>query len=262
MISYTRGHKRGGSLLNKLINKLPFELHIPKYQFCGPGTDIHKRLKRGHRGINPLDSACMQHDIVYSKNTDLKTRHIADKALRDKALARITAKDSSLGERTAALGVAGIMHAKQKLGMGMRKKRNVKKVTLKSVIRKAKMAIKRSGSKDVNTAMNTALKSVKSEKNIKASRIIPIPKRGGILPLIPIFAGLSALGALAGGASSIVSAVNKAKSAQQQLDESTRHNKTMESIALGKGLRIKRYKKGYGLYLQPHSYYLNKKNFQ
>ena len=255
--------RRGHGLVNTLINKLPFELHIPTYKFCGPGTKLKERLKRGDRGINQLDDACRTHDIAYATSKDLESRHQADKVLRDQALLRVSAKDSSVGERIAALGIAGVMHSKRKLGMGMRKKKkNVKKTTLTSVIRKAKMAIRKKPSKDFKIVADTALQAVKSSRNIKPSRIIPIPKTGGILPLIPIFAGLSALGALAGGASSIATAVNKAKSAQQKLAEDERHNKQMESIALGKGVHIKRYKKGYGLFLQPNSFYLNKKNFR
>ena len=33
-------------LLNHTINTFPFELHIPGYQFCGPGTHLEKRLAR------------------------------------------------------------------------------------------------------------------------------------------------------------------------------------------------------------------------
>lgn len=29
--------KRGSGLVNKLIDKLPFELHLPGYNYCGPG---------------------------------------------------------------------------------------------------------------------------------------------------------------------------------------------------------------------------------
>lgn len=31
-------NQRGKGLVNRLINKLPFELHIPGCQYCGPGT--------------------------------------------------------------------------------------------------------------------------------------------------------------------------------------------------------------------------------
>jgi len=66
------------SLLNRAINALPFELHIPGYQFCGPGTHLEKRLARGDRGINSLDAACREHDIAYSRSNDLAERHVAD----------------------------------------------------------------------------------------------------------------------------------------------------------------------------------------
>lgn len=36
--------RKGSGLLNTLINKLPVELHIPTYNFCGPGTSLNKRL--------------------------------------------------------------------------------------------------------------------------------------------------------------------------------------------------------------------------
>lgn len=82
----------------------------------------------------------------------------------------------------------------------------------------------------------------------KKKRIIPTPtKIGGFLPLIPIFAGLSALGALATGASSIAKAVKDSKASTQQLKERERHNKVMEVIAAGKGLHLKPYKEGRGL---------------
>ena len=54
-------NRRGKGLLNKVINKLPVELHILGYQYCGPGTKLRKRLSRGDPGINPLDTACKEH---------------------------------------------------------------------------------------------------------------------------------------------------------------------------------------------------------
>ena len=65
-------------------------------------------------------------------------------------------------------------------------------------------------------------------------RILRMPdKIGGSLPfLVTLFAGLSATGALAGGAAGVSKAVNDARSAREQLKENKRHNTTMESIAL------------------------------
>ena len=49
-----------------------------------------------------------RHDIAYSRSNDLTDRHAADKVLADKALGRVTARDSALSERaTAAAGSLG-----------------------------------------------------------------------------------------------------------------------------------------------------------
>ncbi|XP_058986227.1 uncharacterized protein LOC131806273 [Musca domestica] len=81
-------HVQGGGLVNKLINSLPVELHLPGYQFCGPGTKLEKRIQRGDQGINPLDAACRAHDIAYSQNKDIEQRHIADRELTERAWER------------------------------------------------------------------------------------------------------------------------------------------------------------------------------
>lgn len=251
------------SFLNEAINKLPFELHFPGYQFCGPGTKLKKRLSRGEVGINSLDAACREHDIAYSLHKkDLKRRHDADRLLEEKAWQRVKAPDASFGEKSAAWTVTNVMKVKRKLGMGV-KKRKVKQVNFNThVIRKVKDALKRSGVKDLQLGANVALsaakqviKTVGGKRKVKLPRVIAIPKRGGFLPLLPaIFAGLSALGGLAGGAAGIVKAVNEAKDATKKLQESERHNQMMEAIALGKSkgsaLYLKPYKKGLGLYLK------------
>ena len=36
----------GGSLLNKFINNLPVEMHLPGHNFTGPGTKLNKRLPK------------------------------------------------------------------------------------------------------------------------------------------------------------------------------------------------------------------------
>lgn len=56
----------GNGVINRLIGKLPFELHIPGYNYCGPGTKLEKRLKRGDKGVNKVDEVCKKHDIDYS----------------------------------------------------------------------------------------------------------------------------------------------------------------------------------------------------
>lgn len=203
---------KGAGLLNKTINALPIELHIPGYQFCGPGTRLQQRLANGDTGINPLDVACREHDIAYSSHKDLEKRHVADSVLAEKARQRITAKDSSLGEKVSATAVWAAMKAKTKLGMGVKK--NARKKTVRSS---------------------------EAKKRKKTRRIMPIAKRGGFIPfLLP---ALSALGALSGGAAGIAKAVNDAKAAKKQLEEAQRHNKAME----GRGLYLSPYKRGKGM---------------
>lgn len=201
--------KKGGGLLNRVINAFPFELHIPGYQFCGPGTRLNKRLARGDRGINPLDAACREHDIAYLRSNDLDTRHIADKILAEKARGRVIAKDSTFGERAAATAVWAAMNVKRKIGMGIK----------------------------------TMIKT-KKRTTMKKRRILPTAKRGGILPILPL---LGVLGSLAGGAAGIAKAVNDNKAAQRQLQEIRRHNHAIEGHGLylapykrGQGIRKKK----------------------
>ena len=122
----------GGSLLNRTINALPFELHIPGYQFCSPGTRLTKQLARDDAGINPLDAACRKHDIAYFRSNDLTDRHATDKVLAEDARKRVTVRDSALSERAAAAAVWVAMKAK--IGMGMKSK---KKTTMRKKQRKS-----------------------------------------------------------------------------------------------------------------------------
>lgn len=109
------------SVLNKGIDLLPWELHLPGgYRYCGPGTRLRERLARGDRGINGLDEACKAHDIAYSKYRDNTNRALADKELAERAWQRFKASDSSVGEKAAAWAVTTAMKAKAKLGGGGR----------------------------------------------------------------------------------------------------------------------------------------------
>ncbi|KAF2886694.1 hypothetical protein ILUMI_19479 [Ignelater luminosus] len=252
--------KLGRGLVNSLINNLPVELHIPGYNYCGPGTKLQERLQRGDPGVNPLNHFCKLHDIAYSQYKDLENRHRADKVLEDAAWQRVKSRNSSLGEKVAALAVTGVMKAKRKLCMGIKKRCNKKRNTGKrkalpfkgGFLKKLINVTKTHSGKDkdlIKQAIGAAKRIIKDaggKKKIRLPRIIEIPKRGGVLPLIPIFAGLSALGALAGGATSIAKTVSEVKNAQNQFAEAARHNRTMEAIAMGKK------KSGGTLYLKPH----------
>lgn len=68
------------------------EMHIPGYNFCGPGTNVWRRLRENVESIDELDRACKRHDLVTeprgpytSKGVPRKLR-AADKRLRDTAL--------------------------------------------------------------------------------------------------------------------------------------------------------------------------------
>lgn len=209
-------------------------------------------MAKGDPGINPLDVACREHDIAY---TDTKDRSVADKKLQKFALKRAFSKNASIGERLTALGVSAAMKAKRMLtkkGTGINNKNTVKptkkQITFNHVIKNAKTEIKRAKPETIDSAVKVAIKSVQKSrkgKQIKVPRIIKLPAHsGGVLPLIPIFAGLGALGSIVGSATGIVNAINQYKKAQYELEESKRHNNVMEAIALGN-------KSGAGYYLQP-----------
>lgn len=273
-----RVYKIGKGLLNSLIDKLPFEAHIPTYNYCGPGTKLDKRLERGDRGINQLDEACKVHDIAYSIHKDDKERTKADQKLSSEAWKRVISKDASIGERTTALAVTAAMKTKiglSKMGRGLSKTRRIKKkkkvstkksCTFNKLVQHAKKAMKLSKPATAQNVLAKALVAARyvkeSSKPIPHPRIIPIPKKGGMLPLVPILAGLSALGSLAGGSAAVVRTIGEVSAAKKELEESKRHNKTLEAIAIGKspkgeGLYLKPYKKGYGLYLKPYTYSKN-----
>lgn len=84
-----------------------------------------------------------------------------------------------------------------------------------------------------------AAKELAEEFPINIPRIVPVPKTGGFLPLIPKFAGLSAAGSLAGGAAGIAIAVSAIRYARKELQELKRHNEKMEALCIGKGLHVK-----------------------
>lgn len=235
----------GGGLINSAINNLPFELHLPGYNYCGPGTRLQARLRRGDKGINELDNACMNHDIAYAKYSNLQDRHKADLDLLNMSKQRLRSKNAGIGEKAASWLVGKVMKTKLKHGAGI--------TNFKPGISKIRKHLKKHKGKNekaiIKKACFAAKKVFGKSSKVRLPRVIPIPKTGGILPLIPIFAGLSALGALAGGAAGIAKTVNDYKTSRKSLEETQRHNKMMESIALGNGMYIKPYKKGSGLFL-------------
>lgn len=259
-------YKIGYGLVNSVIDKLPFELHLPGgYQYCGPGTNLEKRLARGDPGINPLDKACKVHDIAYSKFSGDQERREADKELASSAWKRVTSWDASAPERAAALAVTAAMKTKVALssGSGMKKARkqrrrnaskastkNRKKCCFKKLIAHTKRALKLGKPQSSNQILDTALVAARNfgiHKNVTKPKIIQLPRSGGSLPLVPIFAGLSALGSLVGSASSLVRAIKATNDAKSAIVRG------IKNVHIGSGLYLRPYKNGYGLYLKPYT---------
>ena len=102
--------KPENSVLDSIIDLMPFEMHVPGYKFCGPGTKLAEQLERGDVGINPLDEACREHDKAYA---DKKiNRRQADQILAEKAFSRMLGGETPPDERTVAMMTACCMVSK------------------------------------------------------------------------------------------------------------------------------------------------------
>ena len=78
----------GGSFLNTLVNKHPFEMHLPGHIFTGPGTKLYKRLNPDETStmwsipINRVGNEAYHRDLCYSEHDDTKTRNeVCDKTM-------------------------------------------------------------------------------------------------------------------------------------------------------------------------------------
>ena len=222
----------GEGFINTLIDNLPVPLHIPSYNYCGPGTPLKQHLEQGVRPKNLLDQACKEHDIFYSQNKEVSERHVADKVLISKAIERLASSDASLGEKISSSIVKNVMKAKVALGAGgsrknmykTKKKVNKKRKSVKRGSKKnpktkkkvikgtgtlhkgmsvARAAIKKiADKKNLKLLSKTALQAAKKYFRIKGKpkilkpRTLPLPSaiKGGFLPLIPIIAAIGAMG--------------------------------------------------------------------
>ena len=116
---------QGSGLINKAINKLPFEMHLPGYNYAGPGTNLAKRLKPDltpqpwSQPINRIDNAAYHHDVCYLKNKDTKTRNkVCDKAMLEDLK---SIQNPTLRERLDRSIVDKIIGTKMKFGLGLEK---------------------------------------------------------------------------------------------------------------------------------------------
>ena len=71
-------------------------------------------------------------------------------------------------------------------------------------------------------------------------------KKGGIFPLIPILAGISAAGSVAGGAAGIAKAIQDKNANNARLEQQKLHDDRIEKLLLGKGMFLPEYQKANG----------------
>ena len=115
----------GKGVVNKLINNLPFEAHLPGHNFTGPGTKLNRRLnedltpKPWSIPINRVDDSAYRHDICYAQNKDAKTRNeVCDK----KMLAELKDINNPRGrEKVDKALVQKIIGTKVRFGWGLKK---------------------------------------------------------------------------------------------------------------------------------------------
>ena len=124
---FVKSSKGGMYTLNKMINSLPVEIHLPGHNFTGPGTKLNKRLnpdltpKKWSKPINRVDKAAYNHDICYLKNNDTATRNaVCDKNML-KELKGIY--NPTIRERMERGLVSSLIGTKARFGWGINKKK-------------------------------------------------------------------------------------------------------------------------------------------
>ena len=120
----------GGRFLNSLVNKLPFEMHLPGHNFTGPRTKLYKRLnsdgtpKEWSMPINGVDNAAYHNDLCYSKHDDSKTRNeVCDKRMLGELSGIV---NPTLRERNDKSIVGKFIKAKVNFGVGHPIKKKLK----------------------------------------------------------------------------------------------------------------------------------------
>ena len=122
---------KGGSILNKMINNLPVEMHLLGHNFTGPGTKLNKRLnadltpKEWSKPINRIDKAAYNHDICYLKNNDTATRNnVCDKNMLQEMK---NIYNPTLRERMERGLVSTLIGTKKRFGWGISESKIKKK---------------------------------------------------------------------------------------------------------------------------------------
>ena len=95
------------SVLDALIYLTLFEMHVPHYKICGPGTMLAEHIERGDIAISRLNEACRQHDLAYANSNSDRCQ--ADRVLAQYALSRMLAQETPSDKRTVAMMTACCM---------------------------------------------------------------------------------------------------------------------------------------------------------
>lgn len=162
---------------------------------------------------------------------DMSNRDLPGKKKKKPAVQR---RARSKKKKTIALAVVGNAKARIFVGQGMKAIRD---------------ELKQSNPKTLKEASTIALRVARREfkkKDAKhvGSRILPIPRVGGILnKIIPSIASLSAVGHIPGGAERVAEAVKDLVNLRaSNLSKNVKGN-------IVKGLKLKPHRNGYGLFL-------------
>jgi len=193
-----------GRFMNKNANWRPGfagELHMRDdrgvtYNWCGPGTNVAERLKRGDPPINELDAACKKHDIAYSyKAKSAKDVRAADQQF----LGNVSKSKGNWGRKQLIKGIfkakmtgedLGIIDpgkfanldgdekppAEAIIGKGKKRRRKdparmlrkrIKNMTKKKNNKKGKGLVGKMNKKSKNSAMQSALRRLRMKMNQK-----------------------------------------------------------------------------------------------
>ena len=105
--------------------KYPGEMHLLGMNFAGLGTNLNERLtstgvyKDWSKPVGRVDKSAYHHDLAYQHFPDTVTRNIADRLMIEEMDA---IKDPTMRERVERGIIRPIINAKQKFGMGVKKK--------------------------------------------------------------------------------------------------------------------------------------------
>ena len=72
-------------LVDVINTLIPFEKHLPGMNYCGPGTNLKKKLledgvtpRKEYLPVDRVDEIALEHDLQYNKYDDLNHRLDAD----------------------------------------------------------------------------------------------------------------------------------------------------------------------------------------